>query len=103
MSLCDLGGDVQPQAESLPAGANLSAKEGLEQFLHRIERYWISAVGDAQPEDAVSRRRMQPDGFVGSAMRDGVADQVRYQLSDAGPVAIHRRVDFVVFQNLATR
>src|SRR3569833_1219440 len=50
VSLGDLRGDIEPQAEALPARARFSAEKGLEQLIHRAFRNWRASVGYPQLE-----------------------------------------------------
>ncbi len=50
MGFGDLGCDVEPQSEALPAGVRVASKKGLEELVHRRGRDGLSRVGDPEHE-----------------------------------------------------
>ena len=65
MSPGDLVRNVQPESQSLPAGAYRASKKGLEQTLLVGWRKRLAVIGDAEIEMFGIAVRPHPDGVVG--------------------------------------
>src|SRR5215218_4541277 len=93
VSLCDLRRDMQPEAKALPAGTNLAAEEWLKQLRHCSFRYWLPTICDRQFEQPILRHGADAHGLVGRTVAECVSDEIRNQLSNSDPIAIHGNVD----------
>ena len=97
----DLEGDVETQPETLLAGARLAAEERLEQPLQSRRGNRRTGIADRQLEPAVRRVRGDIDRRIGGAVCQGIGQEVGEELSDPACVAMDRRIDPEVGDDLA--
>ena len=88
MRLRDLRGYMQAEPKALAAVANVAPKEGLEQPFHGCRWNGFTGIRDPELELGAVRFRLDTHRLVRGPMGEGIADQIRQQLSDPRAVAV---------------
>jgi hypothetical protein len=81
-----LGGDVESQSETLPAGTRVAPEERLEQLVYGRFRYWLAGIRNPEFEGLPRRSGMHKHGLIRRPVRQRVAEQIGQKLSQAGAI-----------------
>lgn len=90
MGFRNLGRDIKAEAEPLSVRFIAQLAEGGKQVRNTVRRDWWPLIRHLQAEDPIGDARRNMDRPVSRPVSDGIAQQVREHLRNAGAIAMHR-------------
>ena len=90
MSARDFRSNIKSQSKPFLIGSRRSTKEWLEQVLQSGGRNRLPSIGHRKLKEPVPRARLDADRLIRCSMRQGIAQKIRKELSNADRIAVDR-------------